>query len=177
MKNIALSLTLLILVIGNSSCKKKGCTVTYAINFNHEAVKDDNSCVFYTNGSIAKIELLKFPKYDANGHEWDDDSKPDFYIRFTDSLDGIKYQTNLLTNIDTNIFWGIPSYVSFDMNTGLTKFKVYEVDEFTTELMGVFPVNFNDYMHESESGLEKYPDSTIIVKDSLELKLHINWLE
>jgi hypothetical protein len=46
MKYVQLILLYKILSVSNLSCKKQGCTDCNATNYNTEAKKDDNSCLF-----------------------------------------------------------------------------------------------------------------------------------
>ena len=161
------------------SCKKKGCTTSYAINFDANAEKDDKSCTYYYKLEVSGVRVLDFPLLDPNGEEWDLGSLPDINIRFTDSKDGIKYQTEVKNEVgfEDTIYFSFPSYASVDTLTSNTQFKIYEVDDVSAELIEKFPVNFKDYMHESLSGKEKYPDSIIFNGNSLNMWLYLKWIE
>lgn len=58
-----------------SSCEKKGCTDSLALNYSSEAEKDDGSCVYAQN---IKIEGIEFNNFDLIG--WDVGSSPDTKI-------------------------------------------------------------------------------------------------
>lgn len=161
------------------SCKKRGCTISYAANYDATAKKDNKTCEFYYKAQISMIKILDFPDLDPNGDYWDSGNDPDLYIRYTNEEDDIKYQTILISEVgpDDTVSWNIPTFVAVDTIEPNTQFKVYEVDEQTTELIEKFPVNFLDYMHESQSGLVKYPDSILFTGNSVVMTVYLNWVE
>ena len=176
-----LKLTFFVVLISGSlfSCKKRGCTIEYAKNYDATAKKNNKKCEFFYTAQITSIKVLDFPDLDPNGETWDDGTLPDLYIRFTNHEDDIKYQTPAINNIgpDDIVTWSIPSFVRADTANANSQFKVYEVDDLTTELIEKFPINFLDYMHESNSGLEKYPDSIEFIGNAVNMKIYLDWVE
>jgi len=149
----------------------------YAKNYSPSAEKEDGSCTYYTKGNITKLELISIPELDLNGDSWDDDSEADIFVRYTDSADVVKHQTPEILNVILPITWNIPSDISFSTNEGDLYLKIYEADEFTIESIGILPINFADYAHNTNNELEKYPDSIVLKKNEVELKVFINWTE
>ena len=161
------------------SCKKRGCTIDYAKNYDATAKKDNKTCEFFYTAHISSIKVLEFPDLDPNGETWDDGDLPDLYIRFTNQEDEIKYQTIKINEVgpDDIVTWSIPDFVEADSSDSDTQFKLYEADDVTAELIVKFPINFIDYMHESTSGLTKYPDSIAFASDSVSMKIYLDWVE
>ncbi|PZE17472.1 hypothetical protein DNU06_06495 [Putridiphycobacter roseus] len=158
-----------------TACQKKGCQTIYAINYSPSAEKQDGSCIYYTKGNISKIELSNFPKMDLNNEPWDADSPADIFIRYTDSMDVVKYQTAELVDVNDVVSWIFPLPIGFNKNEGVVYFKVYEADDFTVESMGIIPLDFDAYMHEANNELNKYPDSIMVSQDEIELKIFVDW--
>jgi len=55
MKHLKLTVIALLglsLALGTTSCKKKGCTDSYATNYDTEAEKDDETCSYALNESV-----------------------------------------------------------------------------------------------------------------------------
>lgn len=179
MKNLILVFIGLFLIGGLSSCKKRGCTINYAKNFDATAKKDNQSCEFYYTAQVSGIKVMNFPDFDQNGEDWDIGDAPDLYIRITNQNDDIKYQTQKISNINPNdtVDWAIPEFVKIDSSAPEAQFKIYEVDDLAAELIEKFPINFIDYMHQSKSGFDKYPDSIAFSTDSVSMKIYLNWVE
>ncbi|MDX1350869.1 MAG: hypothetical protein R3279_11500 [Putridiphycobacter sp.] len=179
MKKGFIVFTVLFICFSVQSCKKRGCTISYAANFDATAIKDDKSCTFYYKTHINGIKVLDFPEFDPNGAFWDAGGLPDLYVRITDKEDAIKYQTPVITEVapEDTVEWSIPVSVTLDTISANSQFKLYEVDETSAELIEKFPINFVDYMHESTSGLDKYPDSILFSGNSATVVIYLNWVE
>ncbi len=149
----------------------------YAKNYSPSAEKEDGTCEYYTKGNVVKIELASYPEVDLNGASWDANSYPDIFLRCTDSADVVKYQTPEITNVNSSISWKFPSNIGFSKQEGAVFFKIYEADDFTVESMGIISVNFDAYMHEANNELEKYPDSIVVLKDEIDLRIFVDWTE
>ncbi len=180
MKKIAVFIFFLSIASFFFSCKKRGCITEYAINFDATAKKDDKSCQYYKKLLVTSVKVPEFPILDPSGEEWDVGSLPDIYIRFTNEEDDIKFETQIIKEIgpdDTVVFDFPKTYPRIDTLSANTQFKLYEADDVSAELVEKFPVNFLDYMHESLSGKEKYPDSLILSGTNQDIWVYINWIE
>ncbi|MFK8036875.1 MAG: hypothetical protein AB8B74_01190 [Crocinitomicaceae bacterium] len=168
------------LLVGFSACKKRGCTLDYAKNFDATAKRDNGKCEYYRKAEILGLKILNFPDSNSNGYAWDNVGYPDLYIRITNDSDAIKYASKTISEIKPNdtVSWSFPSYVTADSSEPFNEFKIYETDKISSaEIIEKFPINFLDFMHESESGLEKYPDSVLYNGNYIEMKIYLNWID
>lgn len=66
MKNTGFILITLILLLGNASCKKKGCTSNLAENYDSKAEKDDNSCTYLSDKLVGTYSVNQQCLYDGS---------------------------------------------------------------------------------------------------------------
>ncbi|MFK8043848.1 MAG: hypothetical protein AB8B72_00030 [Crocinitomicaceae bacterium] len=169
------------LFISVLSCKKRGCKTTYAINYDSSVQKDNNTCKYFYKTNVSAVKIMDFPDLDPNGMLWDDTSLPDLYIRFTNEVDEIKYQTTVISNIASidTVSWSFPSSVVVDSSAAATQFKIYEVDDASARLIEKISVDFKNYYHESKTTLEndKYPDSVLFNSGGVSMMIYLNWIE
>lgn len=57
MKNFGILFLAFLLILGTSSCKKKGCTDPLAENHNSEAGKDDGSCTYLSDKLVGTYSM------------------------------------------------------------------------------------------------------------------------
>lgn len=180
MKKTIVFLLNVFIVISFSACKKKGCTLEYAKNFDATVIKDDGSCEYYRKAEVTGLKVLNFPDSNSNGHAWDNVGYPDLYIRITNDSDAIKFASNTILEVkpDDTVYWDFPSYVTVDSADPYHIFKIYESDDIASaEIIETFAINFLDFMHESESGKEKYPDSVLYNGSFIDMRIYLNWID
>lgn len=180
MKKTIVFLFSLLLIASFSACKKRGCTLNYAKNYDATAIKDNGTCEYYRKAEVSGLKVLNFPDSNSNGFAWDNDGYPDLYIRITNDSDVIKYASTTILEIEPEdtVYWDFPSYVTVDTITPFNIFKIYEADDIASaEIIEKFAVNFLDFMHESESGKEKYPDSVLYNGNFIDMKIYLKWID
>lgn len=179
MKNLGVVFLVLITGLSAQSCKKKGCTLEYAKNYDSSAEKDDQTCEFYTRVHVTDIKVTDFPDLDANGALWDAGSLPDLYVRYTNHEDDIIFQTTLISEIEPQdtLAWTLPSIATVDTSFIGVQFKVYEVDGSSAELIEKLPVDYKKHLHESKTADEKYPDSLILNGTDVNMIVYLNWVD
>ncbi len=175
-------LTLILILLIISSCKKDGCIDNNAINYDSSANKDDESCRYYSSVEIKSITIEGFPQFNteyifSNGNyidtivSWDYeeqglDTLPDIFLEFNedspelfgDPLDTL-YKSDTILNHSGQYKFNTLITINEDKFTSEFSATLYDIDEFFNSAIGYIFIRPFDYTKDGSSIFEKYPNS------------------
>ncbi len=170
---VKLLLVLSLICLAFVSCKKKGCTDSAAKNYNSEAKKDDNSCTYYTKGTVTKLTIKLFPN-GQGGTNWDENSAPDLYFDFISQDYTTLHVSEKHVDIDGEQSWDIPAVVNFNESNGYLWINLFEDDENGDPLVGVIHFDLKSYMQNGGQST-KFPASMLFTEDGCTVEVFVTW--
>ena len=157
------------------SCRREGCTDSYALNYEENAKKNDFSCVYYSQAKITYVSCNGWSSTNLFGNPWDASDDPDTYIAIylLDNMgQSISYESGIINN-------NSGSFVDFTVNMAAIDSLNQNIHIALEDEDGVFDSemkgeNINLWEYTNQGSFEhKYPSN--ITKGGF--SINIEWIE
>lgn len=172
---IYFTISLLFVFIVLSSCKKEGCTDSYAVNYDDNAKKNDGSCIYFTRARITYVSCSGWPNTNVFGNPWDSSDDPDSFISISllsSAGQSISYKGNVTNNNSSNFEDFTVDMAIIDSLNQSIHIAVEDEDGLFDSEMNGENINLWEF---TKQGPNEHKYSSTIVRGNF--SINIEWIE